>query len=36
MIMSEDIIYCMSKCKDMKCFRNKKHIKLPISHSFAF
>lgn len=36
MIMSEDITYCLSECNDMKCFRNKRHIKLPIHHSFAF
>lgn len=34
--MSEDITYCMNKCNDMKCFRNKKHIKLLIPHSFSF
>lgn len=34
--MSEDITYCMNECNDMKCFRNKKHIKLPIPHSFTF
>lgn len=33
--MREDITYCMSECDDMKCFRNKRHIKLPIPHSFA-
>ena len=33
---SEDITYCMNEnCKEMKCFRNPKHIKLPIMHSFA-
>ena len=26
---SEDITFCMSDCKNMKCFRNKKHIKYP-------
>lgn len=35
-IMSEDITYCISECNDMKCFRNKRHIKLLIPHSFAF
>lgn len=34
--MNEDITYCMSECNDMKCFRNNKHIKLPIPHSYAF
>lgn len=34
--MSEDITYYMSECNDMKCFRNSKHIKLPIPHSYAF
>lgn len=34
--MSEDITFCADKhCKYMKCERNPKHIKLPISHSFA-
>lgn len=34
---SEDITFCMSDCNNMKCFRNKKHIKYPESpHSFAF
>lgn len=34
---SEDITFCMSDCENMKCFRNKKHIKHPeFSHSFAF
>ena len=36
MIMSEDITYCLSECNDMKCFRNKGYIKIPIPHSFAF
>lgn len=34
---SEDITYCINEnCDYMKCFRNPKHIKLPIPHSFAF
>lgn len=34
---SEDITYCMNEnCNKMKCFRNPKHIKLPIPHSFEF
>lgn len=34
---SEDITYCVNeKCDCLKCFRNPKHIKLPIPHSFAF
>ena len=34
---SEDITFCMSDCNNMKCFRNKKHIKYPeFPHSFAF
>lgn len=34
---SEDIIYCINdKCDKMECFRNPKHIKLPILHSFGF
>lgn len=33
---SEDITFCAnSRCKDMKCDRNMKHIRLPIDHSFA-
>jgi len=33
---SEDIIFCANEnCEDLKCDRNKKHIKLPISHSFS-
>ena len=36
MIMSEDITYCLSECNNMKCFRNKRYIKIPIPHSFAF
>lgn len=34
---SEDITFCMNdKCDVMKCFRNQKHIRLPIPHLFAF
>lgn len=34
-MMSEDISFCLNwNCKYMKCFRNQKHIKLPIPHSF--
>lgn len=33
---SEDITFCFSECENMKCIRNKKHIKLSIPHSFAF
>lgn len=33
---SEDITFCFSECKNMKCTRNKKHIRLPIPHSFTF
>lgn len=33
--MSEDITFCFSECESMKCFRNKKHIKLQMPHSFA-
>ena len=34
---SEDITYCMNEnCNEMKCFRNPKHIKQMIPHSFAF
>lgn len=33
---SEDITFCANKgCSDMKCYRNPKHIKLLIPHSFA-
>lgn len=33
---SEDITFCANEnCEDMKCYRNPKHIKLPIPHSFA-
>lgn len=33
---SEDITFCANKsCKDMNCYRNPKHIKLLINHSFA-
>lgn len=33
---SEDITFCANKgCKDMKCERNPKHIRLLIPHSFA-
>lgn len=33
---NEDITFCANKnCGDMKCYRNPKHIKLPIPHSFA-
>lgn len=33
---SEDITFCANKgCPNMKCERNPKHIRLPISHSFA-
>lgn len=33
---SEDITFCANQmCKDMKCYRNPKHIRLPIDHSFA-
>lgn len=35
-MVSEDITFCFSECGNMKCIRNKKHIKLPIPHSFAF
>ena len=36
-MLSEDITFCMNdKCEEMKCFRNPKHIRLPILHSFAF
>ena len=35
--MSEDITFCMNhNCNIMKCERNPKHIKLPISHSYAY
>ena len=34
---SEDITYCINdKCEEMMCFRNPKHITLPMLHSFAF
>lgn len=34
---SEDITFCMSDCKNMKCFRNKKHIiHHEFPHSFTF
>lgn len=34
--MSEDITFCMnSNCNIMECYRNPKHIKLQIPHSFA-
>ena len=33
---SKDITFCFSECENMECIRNKKHIKLPIPHSFAF
>ena len=33
---SEDITFCANRgCKDMKCERNPKNIRLPIPHSFA-
>jgi hypothetical protein len=33
---SEDITFCGNKeCSNMECFRNPKHIKLSIPHSFA-
>lgn len=33
---SEDITFCANQnCSDMDCYRNPKHIKLRISHSFA-
>ena len=33
---SEDITFCANKgCKDMKCERNMKHIRLLIPHSVA-
>lgn len=35
-MLSEDITFCANKwCKDMKCERNPRHIRLPIPHSFA-
>jgi hypothetical protein len=34
--MSEDITFCLADCENMKCERNKKHIKImDIPHSFA-
>lgn len=33
---SEDITFCANKgCSDMNCYRNPKHIRLLIPHSFA-
>lgn len=33
---SEDITFCANQnCSDMSCYRNPKHIKLRIPHSFA-
>lgn len=33
---SEDITFCANTgCKDMRCDRNQKHIRLDIPHSFA-
>ena len=33
---SEDITFCANNnCSDMNCYRNLKHIKLAIPHSFA-
>lgn len=33
---SEDITFCANKnCRDMNCYRNPKHIKLLIDHSFS-
>lgn len=33
---SEDITFCANRnCCDMNCYRNPKHIKLDIPHSFA-
>lgn len=34
---SEDFTFCMKDdCDNMKCFRNPKHIKLLIPHSYAW
>ncbi len=34
--MSEDITWCGKwDCENLECFRNPKHIKLDIPHSFA-
>ncbi|MBC5688130.1 hypothetical protein H8S37_04175 [Mediterraneibacter sp. NSJ-55] len=33
--MSEDKTYCCRNCEYLMCERNKKHIELPILHSFA-
>ena len=36
-MFNEDITFCMNdKCDKMECFRNPKHVKLPIAHSFAW
>ena len=33
---SDDITFCANRnCCDMNCYRNPKHIKLDILHSFA-
>ena len=36
-VASKDITFCILDCDNMKCFRNKKHIKHPeLPHSFAY